>query len=324
MKKVAKVFLYSILAIVLILAVFLGYLKFGLPKVSNVESVKIESTPELVARGKYLAHSVSACMDCHSERDWSLYSGPLVSGTLGKGGEKFSKELGFPGTFTAKNITPSALGSWTDGEIFRAITEGVSKDGRALFPVMPYLNYAKMDKNDIYAIIAYLRTIAPIENEVAESKATFPMSIILNTLPKKATFTTIPDKSNTIAYGEYLFNAASCTDCHTPQKHGQAVEGMYLAGGFKFQLQGGGTVVSSNITPDKETGIGTWTEQTFVSRFKMYADSAYTPLQVAKGTFNTYMPWTMYGTMDTSDLKAIYAYLQSVKPISNKVTKFIP
>lgn len=76
-----------------------------------------------------------------------------------KGGEFFGPDLGFPGEFYSRNLTPANLRGWTDGEIFRAITAGVNKEGEALFPVMPYRNYSKMDKEDIYDIIAYLRTL---------------------------------------------------------------------------------------------------------------------------------------------------------------------
>lgn len=95
---------------------------------------------------------------------------------------------------------------------------------------------------------------------------------------------------------------------------------MELAGGFEFPMPHGGTARSANITPDKETGIGKWTEEAFVQRFKLYSDSALIP--VNKGEFNTVMPWTMFSTMKTEDIKAIYAYLKTVKPIKNKVVKF--
>jgi hypothetical protein len=78
---------------------------------------------------------------------------------------------------------------------------------------------------------------------------------------------------------------------------------------------------SANITPH-ETGIGSWTEEMFLIRFKMYADSAYVLPSVTPGEFNTIMPWTMYGQMKREDLVAIYAYLRTVKPIENKVEKY--
>jgi hypothetical protein len=85
----------------------------------------------------------------------------------------------------------------------------------------------------------------------------------------------------------------------------------------------GGISKSANITQDKVTGIGKWTEDDFVKRFKSYTDSTYVPNKISKGTFNTVMPWTMYGGMKEQDLKAIYAYLKTVKPIKNNVEKFV-
>jgi mono/diheme cytochrome c family protein len=309
---------------VLFLVVIAGllFVRFALPNVGEPEYLKVDATPERIARGAYLANSVAVCVDCHSQRDWSKYSGPLVSGTVGKGGEVFDQSIGFPGRFYAKNITPYGIGKWTDGEILRAITSGVSKDGSALFPVMPHPNYGKMDKEDIISIIAYLRTIKPIENDVPESKVDFPMNFILNTIPKRANFFKIPDSKNTVAYGAYLFNAAACFECHTKKEKGTPVVGMELAGGFEFPLPTGGIVRSANITPDKKTGLGNWTEEQFVSRFKIFGDSTFVPLNVKKGDGNTAMPWTMYGKMKTEDLKAIYAYIRTVKPIENKVVKF--
>ncbi len=318
-----KIILYTLLTIVVLIAGLISYVKFTLPNVGEAEDLKIEATPERVAHGKYLANAVAACMDCHSTRDWSKFAGPLMDGTLGKGGEVFPEEFGFPGTFYSKNITPYGIGSWTDGELFRAITSGVNKDGEALFPVMPHKAYGKCDKEDIYDIIAYLRSLPSIKNDVPKSEAIFPMNVIINTIPTKAEFSTRPDKKNQVAYGKYLFTMASCTECHTKQDKGTPIEGMEMAGGFEFPLPVG-TVRSANITPDKETGIGNWDEAAFVSRFKMYFDSNYVDPQVAPGNFQTVMPWKMYGQMEEEDLKAMFAYLKTIKPIKNQVEKFTP
>jgi cytochrome c2 len=320
MKKV----IFSVLIVLFVGIIgFLSYVKMALPNVGDPENIKADQTPENIERGKYLANSVCVCMDCHSERDWTKYSGPLKPGTLGMGGEEFSQKLGFPGKYYAKNITPFALKDWTDGEILRAIASGVNKSGKALFPVMPHPNYGKLDKKDLFAIIAYLRSIPSVESKIPESESDFPMNFIINMIPQKAMYSNIPDTSDQVAYGKYLYTAASCTDCHTRQENGKPVEGMELAGGFKFPLISGGFVFSANITPDKETGIGNWSEETFVNRFKAYADTAYTPSAVNKGDFNTMMPWMMYSTMKTGDLKAIFAYLKTVKPVKNNVTKFM-
>lgn len=308
--------------LILVVIVGLLFVRLALPNVGKPEYLKVDASPERIARGKYLANSVAVCVDCHSERDWSKYSGPFIPGTMGKGGEIFDQKLGFPGSFYARNITPYGIGDWSDGEILRAISAGVSKDGSALFPVMPHPNYGKMDKEDLISIIAYLRTLKSIKNDVPKSKADFPMNFIINTIPQKASFSKIPDTKNAVLYGEYLYNAAACSECHTKKDKGKAVAGMELAGGFEFPMPTGGVVRSANITPDKETGIGNWTEQEFVSRFSLYADSTFVPVKVKKGDVNTIMPWTMYGKMKAEDLKAIYAYLKTIKPIKNEVVKF--
>lgn len=322
MKKFWKVTKIALLVIVLSITALLCYVKFALPNVGPAEDIKVEATPERIERGRYLANSVTVCMDCHSTRDWNKFSGPLVPGTLGKGGEEFNQKFGFPGQFFAKNITPAGIGNWTDGEVLRAVTSGVTKDGNAIFPVMPHAAYGRMDKEDVLSIIAYLRSLPAIAHEVPASVPDFPMNFIINTIPKKAEFSKRPDPSDQLAYGAYLFNAAACGDCHTKQDKGQPIAGMELAGGFEFPLFTGGIVRSANITPDPETGIGTWTEQQFVDRFKVFADSSYVPPTIGKGEFNTVMPWMMYAQMTNEDLKAMYAYLKTVKPIKNQVQRF--
>jgi hypothetical protein len=94
------------------------------------------------------------------------------------------------------------------------------------------------------------------------------------------------------------------------------------SGGRSFPFPDGSVVTSSNITPDPETGIGSWTEEMFVSRFKQYADSGYVNPKVNPGEFNSLMPWTMYAGMKEEDLKAIFAYLKTLKPMKNEVIKF--
>lgn len=317
-----KILLISVTLIFVAIAGLITYVKTMLPDVGPPEDIKVEITPARLERGAYLANSVTVCMDCHSTRDWNLFSGPLVSGTLGKGGEEFNQKFGFPGQFYARNITPYGLKDWTDGEILRAISSGVNKHGKALFPVMPHPAYGKLDKEDLMSIIAYVRSLQPIENDVPDSKPDFPMNFIINTIPKKAEYSTIPSSSDQVAYGKYLFTAAACTECHTKQEKGTPVAGMEMAGGFEFPLFTGGIVRSANITPDQETGIGRWNEQTFVNRFKMYADTSYKPNVIGQGDFNTVMPWIMYSNMKEEDLKAIYAYLKTIPAVKNKVTKF--
>ena len=86
----------------------------------------------------------------------------------------------------------------------------------------------------------YLRSLKPIQNVVSESIADFPMNFIINTIPNKPHYSIIPSKSDAVAYGGYLFNAASCSECHSKQDKGKPIEGMELAGGFEFPMITGG------------------------------------------------------------------------------------
>ncbi|MES2372077.1 MAG: cytochrome C [Bacteroidota bacterium] len=321
MRKLLRPLLFIIAGIVILVGLAAGYVYFFLPNVGKAPELKVAITPERVERGKYLATSVAICIDCHSTRDWTLYAGPLVEGTHGKGGEKFAKEFGFPGTFYSRNITPYRLSTWTDGEIFRAITSGVSKDGSALFPLMPYAHYGKSDKEDIYSIIAYIRTLAPIQYDVPASKADFPVNILMHMAPAKPAFITKPAETDSVKYGEYLVNMSACMICHSKEDKGDIIKGTEYGGGREFTFPGG-VVRSSNIT-FHNTGISLTREQ-FVSRFTLYRDTSYRSPTLQLTDFNTPMPWVMYAGMKTSDLAAIYAYLKTVTPIDNKVIKFTP
>lgn len=309
-------FAFVVLAVIAVIL----YLRFALPSVP-LKEIKVQSTPEQVKRGEYLANHVMVCMDCHSTRAWNKFSGPIVPGTLGRGGEVFDQKMGFPGAFVSPNITPVALKDWTDAEIYRVITSGVTKDGKALFPIMPYPYYGTLDTEDILSVIAYLRTIPAIESNHPLSAARFPMSIIVNTIPKKARPSQMPPLADTVGYGKYLAKAAACAECHTPAEHGIIVEERLFSGGREFQMPDGSMLSTPNITPDPETGIGNWSRQVFIARFKAYDLAIYTPRLLQRGDMQSVMPWTMYGGMDTTDLAAIYSYLRSVKPIVNKVAK---
>lgn len=323
MKKLKTGKILAIAGIIVAVVVLIGilYIIYFLPNIPLNKDIKVGSTSVRIEHGKYLANHVTVCIDCHSTRDWTRFSGPPMPGTEGKGGEKFDQSKGFPGEFYAANITPYHLEKWSDAEIYRAITSGVSSNGHALFPVMPYPYYGQMDTEDIFSLIAYIRTLAPITNDPAKSKADFPMNLILHFIPKHANPQSLPLKTDTASYGKYLVMAASCIECHTQVKNGQIIPGKSFSGGRDFPISSG-IVSSANITPDPQTGIGKWTRQTFIARFKAY-DPAINPVQPAgKGDFNSLMPWTMYAGMDTTDLVAVFSYLRTVKPMVNQVVKF--
>lgn len=314
---------YLALGLIVILLAGIGYIVWFLPRIP-VQDIKVNVTAERVSRGNYLAHHVTVCIDCHSTRDWTKFSGPVTAGTEGKGGETFDHSLGFPGVFVSANITPYHLSGWSDGELYRAITCGVGKGNRPFFPVMPYLFYGQLDTEDIYSIMAYMRTLNPIPFDPPKSDADFPVSIILHMIPQPAHPSKKPDPADSLNYGKYLVLAGGCIECHTKaEKNGKLVEGMSFAGGREFQLPWG-IVRSSNITPDMQTGIGSYTSKVFINRFKAY-DPAIQPLaEVKKGDFNSIMPWSMYAGMTTSDLSSIFQYLHSLRPIRNQVLKFTP
>jgi hypothetical protein len=187
--------------------------------------------------------------------------------------------------------------------------------------VMPYQHYGHMDKEDIYSIIAYIRTLDPVENDIPEREIDFPVSLLINTMPQNPSFQQRPSESDRLKYGKYLVNAASCVDCHSKQEKGRIVAGTEFGGGMEFRLPGG-IVRTPNITPHMENGIGTWSKSAFVQRFKSYLDSNYQSPVYTANDLNSPMPWTMYAGMKESDLEAIYEYLQSLPPIDNEVVRF--
>jgi cytochrome c2 len=324
MKKALKITGYGVLVIVLVIIGLISYVKIALPNVGPAPELKVAGTPQQIERGKYLATSVTPCLDCHSTRDWSKFGGPIMDGTLGKGGEKFDQQFGFPGSYLARNITPRGISRYTDGELFRVITTGVTKEGRAMFPVMPYMYFGRMDPEDIKCIIAYLRTIPAIDNDVPASVSDFPMNIIINTIPQKANPSKRPDTADHMAYGAYLVNACACRECHTKENKGQIIPELEFQGGREFKFPDGSVVRSANITPSTASGIGNWNEDAFINRFKLYADSNYKPQTVKPGDFNSIMPWLIYSRMNRSDLGAIYTYLHSLPAKENSVVKFSP
>jgi mono/diheme cytochrome c family protein len=284
------------------------------------EKLAADSVNHLVKRGKYLAQNVAACFYCHSQRDYNSFSGPVVAGTEGMGGQKFDQDFrNVPGVIFSRNISPSAIGRWSTDEIIHAITQGVSQNGDTLYPLMPYFHFSKMARGDLLSIIAFLRTITPIQNEVPKRRLQIKIRQAVPSLPSNTLDqNSRPEFADRVKYGEYLVNIADCIDCHTPMEKNNLITGKEFSGGLEFKVSGF-TVRSANITPDSITGIGTWTEEVFLSKFTQYrsADS----YQYNPGKNNSVMPWTSFGGMDDFDLKAIYAYLRILKPVKNKVIK---
>lgn len=337
MKKLLKGLAYTLGVLVLAIAALLTYVTHALPKVKPADqALKIESTPARVERGKYLAEHVMACMGCHSQRDFTIYGHPVKPGYFGAGGEPIFKQPLVPGVVQPKNLTPYHLKDWSDGEIVRAIRSGVSKDGRPLFPMMPYPSFAEMEQEDLYSIVAYLRQLPEVKNDVAPTKLDPPLNIIVHTIPQDAPEYPKPiDRKDRLAYGKYLVKMAGCADCHTPvdDKH-QPLPNMYLAGGQEFPYFNskmevhpkGGVLRVPNITPDPETGIGTWTQAQFIQRFAQFRGEKGKALQkhldLDKGDYLPIMPYLEYSGMTDDDLSSIYQYLRTIPVVKHKVERF--
>ena len=297
------------------------YLVLRKPATASPPKIQVEATPERLARGKYLFEVVADCAGCHSERDFSRFGGPVTPGGLGKG-MVFPSELGFPGTVAGPNLTPdveTGLGGWTDGETIRAIREGVSRDGRALFTLMPYKYFRRMSDEDVYAVVAYMNSLPAVNSHVPRTELDFPVNLLIKSAPQPVTGAIpAPDRADKTRYGEYLTNLAGCIECHTPMEGGKLVESKRFAGGREFRL-GPYVAFSANISPDEATGIGTWSEERFVRKFLNYRSFAEgSSPKVFRANF-TLMPWLGYARMEEQDLKAIYAYLRTVAPQNNRV-----
>jgi mono/diheme cytochrome c family protein len=295
-----------------------------LPNVGPAPALKVEATPERLARGQYLFDNVSGCRGCHSDRDFTRVGHPVAPGTDGQGGFLFGRTLGLPGDIPARNITPAAIGKWSDGELYKALTTGETPDHRALFPIMPWPHLAKYSKDDLYALMTWIRQLRPIDHAVGDRDLDPPLNLIVNTMPVAASLPEHTPAPGTPAYGEYLVNAAACSDCHTPADKGQPLPGMAFSGGMVFHVPEYGTVGTANITPDKETGIGEWTRERFIARFQAGRFEAHLGEPIPKGTKLTVMPWVEYSGMTDEDIGAIYDFLRTQPAVNVKRETFTP
>lgn len=283
--------------------------------------MKVEITDERITRGRYLFENLADCDGCHSPRDWNRFPGPVIEAERASGFE-FPAELGLPGRVISANLSSdpeTGLGAWTDGEILRALREGVSRDGRALFNFMPFEHYAHMSDEDAYALIAYMRTIPPVRKAQPRTELVFPVKYLINDLPRPVNGpVAAPTKEDRVKYGEYLVTLGECKTCHSLLDKGVPVAGREFAGGepFRFDTR---LVRSANITPDEETGIGLWSEDRFVAKFKGYAEMTAANAPPMNQTNFTIMPWLGLARLTDEDLRAIYAYLRTIPAIRNPV-----
>ncbi len=288
------------------------------------KDIIIEATPERISRGNYLANNVTGCMSCHSGTDPSYFGRGLpIEGKEGAGGFHIKAKMGPMGSMDiyTPNITPAAIGDWTDGELLRSITAGVNNKGEPLFPIMSYESYHNMDKEDAYSIVAYIKSLKPIDEIHPKKKIKGMIKLIERSMPKPWYPKPKPERTNTVQYGKYLAKIGDCYSCHsTWSRPGKYKEGMEFAGGNDFHLPDGVIVRSSNITPDMETGIGNRSKENFIGLFKSFKEPIKLP--VGQTHENTVMAWSSYAGMTDDDLGAIYDYLQTIKPVNHVVEKY--
>jgi mono/diheme cytochrome c family protein len=304
-------------AILVVIAIIVMTYK---PKQRPASAEAFERTPARVERGRYLVEQAIGCVECHSKRDMAVFAGPIV-GPHGAGSDCIGAEQGAPGKICFPNITPdneTGLGTWTDGEILRAIREGVSRDGRALFPMMPYTEFSALSEEDGKAIVAYMRTMPPVKNAIPRTEVKFPIGFFIKFAPRPLDGPVAePDDKDRVAYGKYLAKVTGCQFCHTPvDDHHQTVAGREFAGGQEFP----GGIRSANLTPHA-TGLGARDEQAFIGMFRAWAGTPIEALPKIDPKENTLMPWLVSGHMTDADLGAIYAFLHTLPAIDNAVPK---
>jgi mono/diheme cytochrome c family protein len=271
------------------------------------------ASPADIARGKYIFGAAAGC-GCHTE----------PKGPPNAGGKKFDGPFG---TVYAPNITPdreTGIGAWTDEQIITAIRLGRRPTGERILPVHPFTSFNGMAEEDLRALVAFLRTVPPVRRTNTPKKIVVPMfeSVFLPVwLATFAARETPPPAAPVVDLprGEYLVRAVGhCGECHTPRSAlTMAVDTSRLLAGNSKRTGPEGQL-APNITPDKATGIGDWTEEQIAT----YLATGNRPDgDVAGGLMGGNIQGTLAGYKDLTpaDLRAIARYLKSIPAIRNKV-----
>jgi mono/diheme cytochrome c family protein len=260
----------------------------------------------LVERGAYLVNGIGSCGNCHSpqEPDGTLTGAPFSGGPA----------ITLPAfTVYPPNLTSdpeTGLGRWTEAQIVTALREGRRPDGRVLRPPMPIALYRGMSDRDATAIAAYLKTLPPTVSQVPPAEYHGPVPASYG--PPIAGIGD-PDPVDKIETGRYLVQIGHCMLCHTPLNaaHQPDYANQFGAGGFVLIGQFGERV-TPNITPDKATGIGSWSD----AEIRRSLTTGVTPTGAVLGPP---MPWHYLATMTDADIDAVVVYLRTLPPIRHKV-----
>ena len=318
MKKAIVIVLGVLVVIVVVgLPLLVGIRPFIGPKARPLTDRRFEATPARLERGKYLITSAATpCIMCHSPMDVSGGGLRVIAGKELTGRNWGPEGLPFA---TAMNLTPdpeTGIGNRTDDQLSRAIREGISHDGRTLFPVMPYQAFSAMPDEDLASIVVYLRSLPPQRSELAPSAIPFPLNRLMNGLPQPIEAPVTADLSTPEKRGAHLVRMAVCGDCHSPRdERGNRPEGMDFSGGTGLMWEGRKTVYAANITPGVN-GIPYYTEALFVEVMRTG--------RVKARELDPMMPTTFYRNMTDQDLKDIFAHLKTLAPVDHYVDNTLP
>ncbi len=260
----------------------------------------------LQERGAYLVEGIANCGNCHAPQEPTgavpltpLSGGPAIIAPV----------------FTAypPNITPdrdTGIGTWTEDQVVIALREGHTPNGRTLRPPMPVPFYRTMSNDDAHAIAAYVLSRPPVS-------ATTPPSLYKIPAPPgygpPLDHVVAPSRADAVAHGGYLAGMGHCMLCHTPFGAGGQRDYAHRLGAGGTPMDGNfGHVVSANITPDKATGIGNWTDAEI-------GHALTTGLRPDGRRLAAPMPVPYLARLRPDDLAALIAWLRSLQPIVNKV-----
>ena len=256
-----------------------------------------------IERGDYLVNSIQACGNCHTPMG---PDGPQAGLTLA-GGTRFEAP---PFTVHASNITPdeeTGVGQWSDADLKTAIVGGVRPDGVPLAPVMPYAFYQVMTPVDLDAMVAYLRTVEPVEHAVPPPE--YRQIIRAEPPPGFGQPATAADLSTPEGRGRYLVGIGHCMECHTSRgPHGEPqFDSGFGAGGMEFPGPWG-VSVAANITASKAKGLGDWTD----AEIKRAIGEG---IGRDGGKLKPPMGYGFYARLKPDDLDDIVAYLRTVPAV---------
>lgn len=309
----------GVLAVVVVvgLPITVGIRPFIGPRIRPVTNRHFDPTPERLARGTYLVTSGAApCVLCHSPMN-TAGGGLRVDPGTELTGRNWAPD-GAP-FLTAPNLTPdpeTGIASWTDDQLARAIREGISHDGRALFPIMPYEKFRNLPDEDLASIIVYLRAQKPVRHPLPPTHIPFPLNRLINGVPETVEAVAAPDGTTPERRGAQLAAIAVCADCHsTRDVEGNAVKGMIFGGGTPLPFAGRTTIYSANLTP-AVNGIPYYNEALFLEVMRTG--------KVRARQLDDMMPTHYYGKMSDQDLKDIYAYLKTLAPVDHYVDNSLP